>query len=67
MGVLCRNKHTYLYGLPLVERMCESVMDLMYSAYGLGGGGIVLESFHTTYSYHVEWRMNEIVTHVYFK
>ena len=47
--------------------MCESVMDLMYSAYGLGGGGIVLESFHTTYSYHVEWRMNEIVTHVYFK
>ena len=52
MGVLCWNEYTYLYGLSLAERRCESVMDLMYSAYGLGGGGgiVVLESFHMTYS-----------------
>ena len=36
--MLCWNKYTYLYGLPLTER-CESVIDLMYSAYGFEGGG----------------------------
>jgi len=52
MGVLCWNKHTYLYGLPLAERKCESVMDLIYSAYGFGvvSGIVVLELFHMTCS-----------------
>jgi hypothetical protein len=41
MGVLCWNKYTYLYDLPLVESRCESVMVLlsMYLAYGFEGGG----------------------------
>jgi hypothetical protein len=40
-GVLCWIKYTYLYGLPLAERSCESVMHLllMYSAYEFRGGG----------------------------
>ena len=39
--VLCWNTYTYLYGLPLAERRCASVMDLlsMYSANGFEGGG----------------------------
>ena len=47
-GVLCWNKYTYLYGLPLAERRCESVMNLTVYIFspriwGWCGGNVVLE------------------------